>query len=786
VFKSFVIALVLCVFYLGGSPAKSEPVKNEFEKTVAKVPVQGKVIDRDGLGLARVEVIVRDSQWQTITDGNGRFLLELPPGQYTLDVEGGDDLHFHQVIDVTREEQSELIVQLQDEPGHKLVIRANPLEHTSLDMATPTTLISGEELVMKRAGTLGDILQNEPGLSVSSFGPAVARPVIRGLSGSRVTITNNQMMVQDASTISPDHDVGIEALLIEQVEVVKGPATLLYGSGSIGGVVNAIDRKISGSPNDGLSGGIELRGGDSATGEKSAIFSLDGGQNNWNWHLDGYTNQSDELQIPSPAMSQALYRQISEQDGELPANADVAENDGKQNKLNNSQVKTSGGSVGATRLTEWGHWGFAVSRVDKNYGVPGADETSLPVDENSEEEAVAIEMVQTRYDLQAKIEQPFEAAEELFVGYASTDYNLQELEGLVLGTEFINKAWEFKSYLKQSSWKGWDGIVGYQQTERDFAAIGEEAFVPPSTTKNKAIFIVEEKQNGDLKWELGARFENQQVSAVGQNSIDGNATSFSAGAVYSLARHNKLALNFARAVRFATAEELFSEGPHIATRSYEIGNEALNNEISSNFDFSYRFERAGFNGEVNFYVNRFSDFIYGANASSTDACVTVDAALEAQSESLQLVCYKQQDAKFKGVELAIETLIFEKNLHQLKLELMADYTRAELDDGENVPRIPPAKTGVSLRYDFDQFSSDLSWVRFRTQNDVALNELPTEGFDMLDLDLIYRLPFQANEMMLFLKGKNLLDEEARDHASFLKDFAPRAGRSFILGARYSF
>ena len=229
--------------------------------------------DNDGKPLNNAVVKVHDTAIKTQANANGLAELDLSPGQYTIDIEWKNGIHFHQVVVLSASDQyddnNRLVISLKEEPGHKLVIHANPLEHTALDMATPIILLAGDELTSKKAGTLGEILQQEPGLSVSSFGPAVSRPVIRGLSGSRVKITNNQMSVMDASTNSADHDVGMEPLLAEQVEVVKGPATLLYGSGAIGGVVNVTDRKINPTLVDGVTGGLEFSLGDSATEPKS-------------------------------------------------------------------------------------------------------------------------------------------------------------------------------------------------------------------------------------------------------------------------------------------------------------------------------------------------------------------------------------------------------------------------------------------------------------------------------------------------------------------------------------
>ena len=753
----------------------------------AKV-VEGKVENYEGEPLTYVVVKVRGTDVETRTDEHGKFSVDLPIGVHTVDIEGGSQAHFHQNISVTESAQEPFLITLETEAEHKMVVRANPLEHTSLDMATPTIILAGDELTLKRAGTLGDILQFEPGMSVSSFGPAVSRPVIRGLGGARVTITNNQMTVQDASTTSADHDVGIEPLLAEQIEVVKGPATLLYGSGAIGGVVNATDRKINSDTSEGITGGVEIRLGDSATGEQSFVFALDGGNENWNWHIDGYKSETDDLEIPGEAESEILHEAEEHEDHEEEGEEGHEEEAGV---LENSSSDTQGGSLGLTAVRDWGHIGAAVSFVEKEYGVPGhghheEEEEGAEEEHEEHEEGVAIDMEQTRYDFQAAIDAPLSGIDEWFVGFALTDYEHTELEGDEIGTKFSNEAWEFKSYIKHDDWNGWSGVGGIQITERDFEAVGDEAFVPPSITKGRALFLVEEKVVGNLKVELGARFEEHNIEVDGQADVNESGLSFSFGNVYTISEHNKLAINFSRAFRFASVEEIYSAGPHIATQSFEVGNQNLDEEVSNNFDLSYRFESDLLSGEFNLFWNQFEDFIFGASVTDTDPCLPAGAAAEAEAEELQLICYQQQDADFSGAEFQVTIPLNEGSEHEFSIGIVADYVKAEFDDNTYVPRIPSRKTGLIFNYDYQELSASINYLHHDDKSRVALNELPTNGFDLVNLDIAYRMPFAEDELFLFFKGKNLLDEEARDHTSFLKDLAPRVGRNFVLGARYTF
>ncbi|MGX5174235.1 TonB-dependent receptor [Aliikangiella sp. IMCC44653] len=767
------------------------------QSTIAET-ISGKVEVNNTSSLTNIKIKVRGTDIVTLSDREGNFSLDLAPGKYILDIEGGRFAHFHQEIEVQEKFNAPLVIRLEDESEHKIIVRVNPLEHTALDMATPTVILTGDELTMKRAGTLGDILQLEPGLNVSSFGPSVSRPVIRGLGGGRVQITNNQMSVQDASTTSADHDAGIEPLLAEQIEVVKGPATMLYGSGAIGGVINVSDRRINPEFATGLSGGLEARLGSNATGENSVISVFDYGQDFWHLHFDAVSSRYDDLLIPSAAESEYLH-ELEEAEG-----GEHEEGEEGDQRLAHSHSESKAATIGTTFISDSGYIGFAASFNDKQYGVPGhahheeehgAEEHEA--EEHEEHEAgVLIDLNQKRYDLQAAVDNISPAISQWFLGLAYTDYEHQELEGDEVGTQFLNNAFELKSYLKHSSpassdWlSDWHGIIGVQYTERDFDAIGEEAFVPQSVTTNQALYILEEKQFGALKWELGLRFESQKVAAVATPNYSESGLSYSAGVVYSLMEHNKIALNYSHANRFASAEELYSDGEHFATRSYEIGDANIAKEVSNNFDFSYRFESDVFDGEVNLFYNQFNDFIYGRVASEGDACVSSEAALVAAEEELTLICYAQDDAIFYGAELQANWKMTPRSAHQLKVGVIADFLSAKLDSGSNqstyLPRIPPRKLGLNFNYAFEALSANINWIAHAKQNKIGLNELPTDGFTMLNLEANYRLYFQENDLLLFFKANNLLNEEARDHSSLLKDLAPRAARNYLVGMRYTF
>lgn len=764
---------------------------------VSATKYSGKLVNHEGNPLSNALVKVRGMDLSQTTNDQGVFNLELAPGQYTLDIEAGNSGHFHQQITVGDSAQSMALIHVDNQHERKVVITANPLEHTKLDMASPAIVLSGDELIMKRSSSIGDMLQLEPGMSVSSFGPAVSRPVIRGLSGGRVLMTTNQMTVQDASTTSADHDVSLEPLLATQVEVLKGPATLLYGSGAIGGVVNVTDKRINPLGSLETEGGVEARLGDSATGERSIVATVNGGSANFAWHFDAFSTEFDDIEIPGEAESEALHEAEGHEAHEEEEHEGEAheEHEEAHGVLANSRSESDGASAGFTWNGDWGYFGIAVNQLNKLYGVPGhahhgeeehAEEEGAEQHEEEHEEGVFIDLEQTRWDLQGQINQPFTKVDDWFIGASFTDYQHIELEGEEQGTLFENQAFELRSYMKHSVINNWEGIWGFQFNDRDFSAIGDEAFVPPSQTESAALFVVEEKRFGDWKLELGARLETQSVNADNYSKKSFTTTSLSVGSVYDLSTEQKLAFNLSQAERAPNVEELFSFGEHAATQTFEVGNPELDKEVAYNLDLSWRFNSGSLNGEINAYWNQFHDFIYGEYRPNNGTVTDLNGQQVVIEEELPIVAQTQNSAAIRGVEIQLNQLLIDSDSFGLELGLMADFLEAELDSGDYIPRMPPLKYGFNLQFTQENLSADLHWTRYQQQDHLAQGELITKGFNMLDVELAYRLINQQHDALFFLRGKNLLDEEARDHASFLKDLAPRAGRNFVAGIRYKF
>jgi iron complex outermembrane receptor protein len=309
---------------------------------------------------------------------------------------------------------------------------------------------------------------------------------------------------------------------------------------------------------------------------------------------------------------------------------------------------------------------------------------------------------------------------------------------------------------------------------RDFAAIGAEAFVPPSETRARAAFLFEEATRGQWTLQFGTRYEHQDVSAEGDvpdRSFGG--ISGSAGAIYRPAAQYAVAVSLARGVRAPTAEELYSNGPHLATSSFEIGDPNLNEETSVGLDVSFRKTEGKFHGEVNLFSNRFDGFVFG-NPSGEE------------EDGLTVFRYIQADAHFRGFEAAAHFELWHAEPHHIELELGTDYIRATLDDGGNLPRIPPQRHSAGLIYQGDRFSG-MAEIRYvAAQNRVAGLEEPTGSYTMVNANVGYRF-FLSNAVHdVLLRATNLTNELARSHVSPLKEVAPLPGRDFSLSYRVTF
>ena len=620
-----------------------------------------------------------------------------------------------------------------------VIVTASALRTSAEDLTQPAEVLSGSKLDAARAPTLGETIGKLPGVQSSFFGNGVGRPVIRGMDGPRVAVLSGGLGSQDVSTVSQDHGVAIEPFLADQIEVLKGPATLLYGSGAIGGLVNVVDGRIAERALDEtVSGRAELRY-DSVSKGETGMMRVDamGADGALVLHADGVYRNQDDYDTPL-----GIQR--------------------------NSFIDTRTGALGASLVGDAGFVGFSASRYEDNYGNPGE-----PGDAAAGDRGVHLEMKQSRLEGKAGINQPFGIFSGMRASFAHTDYEHVEFEGDEVGTRFLNTGNEARLELTHKPFGNWVGAIGVQGSTREFEAIGEEAFVPATRSEAAGLFVTEQVKWNRLQLDLGARIDRVESSPVGADTRSFTPLSLSAGALWKFNDAWRLSFNLDRAERAPAEEELFANGPHVATESFEIGNPDLSKERANQAELGVHYHGDRFEAKASVYETRFDGFVYLA-----------DTGLVA--DDLPVRQWTQADATFRGFEGELVTHLVDGDAGQLDLRLFGDKVRARLDDGSNLPRIVPPRVGADLSWEGGAWRASLGAVRHARQDEVAIGEAPTAGYTLVNAHLAYHRDSERYGWELFLDGSNLTDEEARVHTSFLKDSVVMPGRGISGGVRVFF
>ncbi len=633
-------------------------------------------------------------------------------------------------------------------------VTASPLRNAIDDLARPVSVLAGEELDARRAGTLGETLERQSGVQSSYFGAGVGRPIIRGQDGARVQVLSSGSSSLDVSTVSADHAVTIEPFLADQIEVLKGPATLLYGSGAIGGAVNVVDGRIpTAQVGRTLSGRAEIRHG-SAAGENVGMARLDADAGALTLHVDAFRRDSGDYEIPGLAFSPALIA------AQLAAGEDPASF--ARGELPNSALTTEGAGIGASWFGDAAWFGASAGTYRTNYGIPPG----------AEPETVRLDMRQDRFEFRGGL-RGVGPLQEINYRVARSLYEHTEFEGEAVGTVFENVGTEARIEAVQNEINGWRGAVGLQYGHRDFSAIGDEAFVPPSISRDVGLFVLQERDFGDFKLELGARHDRVRVEPEAGDSVSRGATSLALGGLWHFSETMHLSVNLDRAERAPTAEELFSDGPHIATQSFEIGDAGLDVETSTSAEIGLHLHQGRFEGKASVYQSRYGNYIY-----------LVDTG--AELDDLPVRAWVQGDATFTGWELEGSLDLFENQTGLWQLSVFADAVNARLDGGGRLPRIAPGRVGADLNWSLDGWRARVGAVRVADQDDVAALESATEGYTRVDAGLAYHWDVGSAGWEAFFEGRNLTDQDARVHTSYLKDFAPLPGRNLAVGVRVAF
>lgn len=670
------------------------------------------------------------------------------------------------------------------EPGEpimldEVVVTANRSNLTLFQQVQPTTLLIGKDLQMKLQPTLGETLAGEPGVSSTAFGPGASRPVVRGLGEDRVRILQNGTSVLDVSNVSPDHAVAVDPLSVRSIEVVRGPATLLYGPNTIGGVVNVMDERI---PQERFEGKWPSGKFETSAGSADNLFSQSGaitwGNGPLVFHLDGFNRKTDDIEIPGFARSSELRNSDPLPPGGVEA----------RGTLPNSATESKGAGLGASYVWDGGYLGFSHSGVESTYGTVA-------------EPDVTIGLSQRRWDMRGAIYEPGSRIKELNFKFGYTNYDHTEFEGPDAGTKFEIEGFNGRVELQHEPIGKLEGTIGFESQWNEFSALGEEAFLPSVDTTVNSLFVFEEIPLDKLRFQFGARYDHQtnetETSAnFGpglERNIDGFSTS--AGIVYHPVEDYAVALSVAYTQRPPTYVELFADGPHIATGTFETGDPNFGTEDSVSVDLSVRKRAGRVTGSVSGFYYRFNDFISAIPTGGVDP-----------DDSLPIYAYQAIGADFYGGELETTFHLLEPVTappvedsksgtqaaaavtdERLDLIWKTDYVRAEnRNSGDPIPRIPSFRTSLGLDYARGPFGARLEGQYAASQHRHADYELPTDGYFLLNAGISYDFEVGVTRTTVYLKGVNLTDEEARQSTSFLKDIAPMAGRGIVAGLRTEF
>ena len=626
------------------------------------------------------------------------------------------------------------------------------------EMATPVSVLDGDTWLLQRASTLGDSLTGEPGIHATHFGAGASRPIIRGMDGPRIGMLANGTELHDASTISPDHAVATETLLLNKVEVLRGPAALVHG-GAVGGVVNLVDKKVPiARPDKAVEGEAEVRWGSGAN-EKSGTFSLTTGQGPLVLRVEAAGRKAGDYRVGGDWKNEVGGRKVT---GSF--------NDGIT------------GSVGLSWVGGNGYLGAAYTRQRVEYGLPGHEHsdchphgTHLHCGAHGEDHhhddhghsTPMVDLTSHRWDLRGEWRNLSNAIEAVRLKGSHTRYAHDEVEDGAVATAFRNRAHDLRVEVQHASIAGWRGVMGVSNGQRNFSADGLEAYTPATRTQKQGVFLLEEAQWGDWRVQAAVRYDRQSVERTkDQQTRKHHGSSASLGTVWKFAPGWQATGSFSHAARMPSAEELFANGLHMATNSWEVGNSQLQRETSNAWDLGVRKISGSTTWSANLYHHRINGYIYGR---------TVDA-----HDGFQLQHYSQANAQFTGAEAQVRQRIN----RFIGVTVFGDVVRAKLAQGGNLPRIPAARMGLRVDASYQGWEGMAEWVQVASQNRTAQYEEHTGGYGMLNLGASYRLA--GSPLQLFIKAQNLNNRLAYAHTSAIKHEAPLKGRNISVGLRAEF
>ena len=775
--------------------------------TVLANDISGVIVDAQNQPISNATVEIVNTQKSVTSNAAGQFTLtDLSAGALELHITAPDFVHKNLDFDLNGD-VTNVSVQLMPSSLEVIDVYASPFHASVIESSLPVTVLAGDALRLAQTSTLGETLNNQVGVHSTFFGGVASSPIIRGLDGPRVMITQNGLDASDVSRVGADHIVAAESATAQQIEVLRGPATLFYGSGAIGGVVNVVDERI---PQNSDSKARVLVSNGSVNSGKNVSGAGQLGLGNVVLYADGVWRDADAYKA--------------------------------RNVIEETQYEGTGFTLGASYLLDNGFVGLSYENSDRQYGIPGhAHDEDHADDQAADGGSVYSDMQQDRLQFLSDLYFDDQFFSKISTKLAYTDYTHAEIEDGMVGTRFNNKTSEAKITLLHQPTSGWKGGISLHSKNSDFDAIGAEAFTPASSTKMLGLALMEEKHVGDVLIQFGARVERVTVTSdhiefdpeifveghhdeiVGEEIAGAEddhtdhlqefdfdqtftPTSISLGAVWEFTEGYNLGVSVARAQRAPSSAELLANGLHIGTGNYEIGSVyALHEhdgetelelretdaqlETSNNIDFTFRKFSGDLGLVLNVFYNRVDNYYF-----ENDLGISIEAGHEdhadepiadqahADEEMAPVFLFTPQDVELYGIEAQVNYALNS----QWQLAAQGDWIRGRLQDGGNLARIPPKRVSSTITYSGSNWDASVAVKRVFNQNQISSFETQTPGYTMLDLNSNLYLSQGKWDWVAYLKIENMTDELAYVHQSFLRDVTPLPGRNVVLGLRGEF
>lgn len=669
-----------------------------------------------------------------ITDETGNYSFEnIPAGRYTILVhqEGFADVTKPAVL--TASETVALDFQLQiGGVKEQVTITASGAEQSTFEAIASVNSVDSNKIMERAAVGLGEVLDDESGVSKRSFGPGNSRPVIRGFDGDRVKVTSDGVSVGSLASQSGDHSEPVDTLSVERIEVVKGPATLLYGSNAIGGVVNAISGHDEGA-HPGVRGYFSTIGGFNNS-QAAVSGGVEYGLKNWMFWGNG----------------------TGQRTGDYSAGGDFG-------KVINTFTRSASGDGGFGYYTKKYFFTTNYSYYQNRYGIPLDFEEEDPELRSLRMRRHDLKFTGSFTDLDS-----FVSSGKFTFDYSN--YRHQELEGDEVGTTFNNKVYSYRGMFDQQKYGKLTGRFGFEGFNRNYGTVGDEILINGPVKQNSfSVFGLEEVSLERVTFQFGGRVENNRYNPTDINLINRDFTGFSGavGARVKLWQGGAFVANYSHSFRAPALEELYNNGPHDGTLSFEVGNPNLRAETNDGLDFSLRQQSGRIRAEANFYYYDLKNFVFLAPTGETD-----------DESGLPIAQYLQGNSRFTGTELSLD---YTANKY-LTILSGFDYVNAKLKDGRYLPRIAPMRGRVGLDAHYKDLSVRPEFVAVGRQDRVFTNETPTGGYGVFNVAGSYILPSKHFANIFSVNAYNLTNKLFYNHISFIKDISPEIGR----GVRFSY